>query len=75
MVWFVLPLFLGRKQTKQNKHKKNIIKMASFIAKFDAYPRTIEDFRIKTYGGAISIKLFSFFFFLKIFYLNLFYLF
>lgn len=37
---------------------KGIQKMADVFGKlkqFDAYPKTLEDFRVKTYGGAASM--------------------
>jgi len=27
------------------------------LRQFDAYPKTLEDFRVKTYGGAASMSL------------------
>ena len=43
---------------ESNKISK-LVKMASSgllgrLKQFDAYPKTLEDFRIKTYGGAAS---------------------
>lgn len=40
--------------------------LASRIKQFDAYPKTLEDFRVKTFGGAVgkekvSIVLFNMF--------------
>ena len=31
------------------------------LKQFDAYPKTLEDFRIKTYGGALSKKFYFYF--------------
>lgn len=42
-----------------------------FLKKFDAYPKTLEDFRIKTFYGAISEIFSEFFSFVIIFFLFL----
>lgn len=36
-------------------NNKMITKIAEQIKKFDAYPKTLEDFRIKTFAGATGL--------------------
>lgn len=43
------------KSLMDEKSEKFLEKIRNHLAKFDAYPKTLEDFRIKTFGGATGL--------------------